>query len=91
MPRNRAIFLRRCSGTAVFAVFRFAAFRFMCAGAQIAPLMYATAQKPLRRRSILATVKLCTRAIVQNVSVRTDKWSVECVDGFLDQTKGASK
>ena len=75
----------------MFAVFRFVAFRIVYAGAQIAPFMYATVQKPLRRRPILATVKLCTKAIVQNVSVRTDKWSVECVDGFLDQTKGASK
>ena len=31
------------------------------------------------------------KVIVQNVSVRTDKESVDYVDGFLDQTKRVSK
>ena len=32
-------------------------------------------------------MKLCAKAIVQNVSVCTGKGSVDCIDGFLDQMK----
>jgi hypothetical protein len=45
----------------------------------------------LRRRVILETVKLRAKAVVQNVSVRTDKGSVDYIDGFLDQMKRESK
>jgi hypothetical protein len=56
----------------------------MYTSAQIIPLMYATARKPLRRRAILGTVKFRAKAIVQNASVRTGRGSVDYVDGFLD-------
>jgi hypothetical protein len=36
-------------------------------------------------------VKFRAKAIVQNASVRTDKASVDYVDGFLDQTKRVGK
>ena len=63
----------------------------MYTSAQIIPLMYATARNPLRWRAILGTVKFRAKAIVQNASVRTDKASVDYVDGFLDQTKRVGK
>lgn len=59
----------------------------MYANAQIVPRMYASAQNLLRRRAMLKTVKLRAKAIVQNVSVRTDKGSVDCTDAFRDQIK----
>ena len=37
------------------------------------------------------TVRFYANAIVQNVSVRTNKGSVDYIDGFLDQTKRESK
>ncbi len=53
--------------------------------------MYATAQNRLRQRAIITTVKLRAKAIVRNVSVRTDKGSVAYIDGFLDQMKKGTK
>jgi len=53
--------------------------------------MCDTAQNCLRRRAILSTVKFCAKAIVPNVSVRTDAGSVNYIDGFLDQTKRVNK
>ena len=53
--------------------------------------MYATAQNLLRWSRILATGKFRGKAIVQNVGVRTGKWSVDSIDGFLDQTKRVNK
>jgi hypothetical protein len=44
-----------------------------------------------RRTAILETVNFRAKAIVQNASVRADQWSVEYVDGVLNQTKKASK
>ena len=63
----------------------------MYASAQIVPRMLATVQKRLRWSAILAKTKFCAKAIVQNVSTRTDKESVDSIDGFLDQTKRGSK
>jgi hypothetical protein len=40
---------------------------------------------------VFGTVKLCAKAIVQNVSLRTGNGSVDCIDGFLDQMKRGSK
>ena len=48
--------------------------------------MYCTVQNLYRRGVIPNTVKFGAKAIVQNVSVRTDKGSVDYIDGFLDQT-----
>ena len=45
----------------------------------------------LRWRGILEIVNLCAKAIVQNVSVRTDTGSVGYIDGFLDQMKRGIK
>jgi len=53
--------------------------------------MHATGQNLLRRRVIVGIVKLCAKAIVQNVSVRTDEAPVDSIDGFLDQMKRRSK
>lgn len=53
--------------------------------------MYVTEQNLLWQRRILKTMKFSARAILQNVSVRTDKESVDCMDGFLDQMKRGSK
>lgn len=50
-------------------------------------LVYATVQTRLPRKAILKSVKLCTTAIVQNVSMRTDKGSVNYIRGFLNQMK----
>jgi hypothetical protein len=36
-------------------------------------------------------LQVCAKAIAKNVSVRTDKGSVDCIDGFLDQMKRESK
>jgi len=36
-------------------------------------------------------VKVGAKWIVKNVSVRTDKGSVDCIDGFLDQMKRGIK
>ena len=63
----------------------------MVESAQSVPLMHAAAQNLLRRRVMLKRVKRRGKAIVQNVGVRTDKGSVDCIDGFLDQMKRGIK
>jgi len=50
--------------------------------------MFVTAQTLLRRWGILESVKLCTTAIVQNISARTGKAPFAHIDGFLDQSRG---
>ena len=49
--------------------------------------MYATVQTRLPRKAILKSMKLCAKAIVQNVSMRTDKGSVNYIHSFLNQMK----
>ena len=69
----------------------FVVVRRVYASAKIVPIMYATVQTLLRWRVILGTVKFCAKAIVQNVSVRTDERSVDYINGFFDQIKRRSK
>jgi hypothetical protein len=61
------------------------------ASARIVPPMYATEHNLLRRMVTGDSVKCCAKAIVQNVSVRTDKGSADYIDGFPDQMKRGSK
>jgi hypothetical protein len=51
--------------------------------------MYVTAQTLLRRRVMLR--HSARNELRQNVSVRTDKGSIDYVDGFLDQMKRGIK
>jgi hypothetical protein len=53
--------------------------------------MYDTAQTLGWPGVILKTVKLCAKAIVQNVSVRAGKGPADYIDGFLGQMKRRSK
>ena len=55
------------------------------ASVQIVPRLLSSAQTLLWRSVILVTVTHRAKAIVQNVSVSTDKGSVDHIDGFLDQ------
>lgn len=52
----------------------------MHARRQLVPHMCATAQTLLRLKAILGTVRRYAKAMVLNVSVRTDKRSVDHVD-----------
>jgi hypothetical protein len=61
------------------------AFR-LCAPTHISRLTFAQATGNNQN-----AVKLRAKAIVQNFSVRTDKGSVDYIDGFLDQIKRGSK
>jgi hypothetical protein len=76
----------RCCRPVAFVVVRCA-----YASAQILPPMYATAQNLLLRTVMLEKMKVRAKVIVQNVSVRTDKGSVDCIDAFRDQMKRGRK